>query len=475
MTTAVPESNFGTSDFGIAQFARSLSHEGLSGLSPAGRAVPRLAEGWAWADNGMKLRVRLRPGIESHAGPLTATMVADALRSAVSDQANRARYWSLSHVTSVDVTGDAEVTLSLDRPTGALPEDLDLPLGFGPKSVGTGPFRLVAESDTESVLERFDAYYRARPDVERVVIKPYPTLRTAWASLLRGDVDMVTNVPASAVDFVRSEQVVVASFPRVYQHAIAFNSARAPFRDPAVRRALNLAIDRQRILEGVFGGRGLAATGPLWPNHWAYNRNASGYTFDADKARSLLDAAGLPLRRGGDNRSKPVRFVFTCIVPVNFVNEERIALEVEKQLYDIGVEVRFDVITPQEWAKRFQAGDFDAMLVDMISGPTFGRPFLFWHSGREQNGLNVFGYHNTEVDRLFDVLRESIDEGVVRRAAGQLQAAFDIDPPALFLAWNERTRAVSRDFQSLVTPGTDPVRALWGWTAADTRDHPPRP
>jgi len=370
----------------------------------------------------------------------------------------------------VDVTGDNEVTISLDRPTGALPEDLDLPLGFGAANAGTGPFRLAAESDAESDLERFPNYYRARPTVERVVITPYPTLRTAWASLLRGEVDMVTNVPAGAVDFVRSDRVLVASFPRVYQYAIAFNSARAPFRDPAVRRALNLAVDRARLLERVFAGRGLESTGPLWPRHWAYDRSLTGYTFDPSAARALLDAAGLPVTRHLADSRRTVRFSFTCLVPANFLTEERIVLEVEKQLYDIGVEMRFEVLPPREYSQRFQGGNFDAVLADMISGPTFGRPYLFWHSGRDASGFNVFGYENREANQLFDILRDSSDEAEIRRAAGRLQRVFDGDPPALFLTWNERVRAVSRDFQSLVMPGTDPIRSLWGWNAGDAQD-----
>ena len=155
LRVAAPEVSFGTAEVGFAQFTRFFTHEGLTGLSQQGRAVPRLAESWSWAEGGLKLRIRLRSGVHSHSGVLTSAMVADALRAAVSSRVNRPQYWSLGHVTSVDATGDTEVTISLDRPTGALPEDLDLPLGFGTANAGTGPFRLAGQSDAESELERF--------------------------------------------------------------------------------------------------------------------------------------------------------------------------------------------------------------------------------------------------------------------------------------------------------------------------------
>ena len=64
----------------------------------------------------------------------------------------------------------------------------------------------------------------------------------------------------------------------------------------------------------------------------------------------------------------------------NFSLLERIGLEVQKQLYDIGVDVQFEVVPIQEYDARIREGRFEAVLVDMISGPTFARPYVFWRS-----------------------------------------------------------------------------------------------
>src|SRR5205823_2272797 len=124
------------------------------------------------------------------------------------------------------------------------------------------------------VLERFPKYYLGTPTIARVVIKPFDTLRTAWTSLLRGDVDMVTDVPPDAVEFIQNDQVRVVSFGRRYQYLVAFNSAKPPFNAPVFRRALNMAIDRDALIRNALRGHGVPSTGPLWPKHWAYNRSA---------------------------------------------------------------------------------------------------------------------------------------------------------------------------------------------------------
>ncbi len=358
-----------------------------------------------------------------------------------------------------------EIAITLNHAAGALPEDLDVPLMFGDRKEGTGPYRLVESTSDRVVLESFKQYQSGRPGIDRVVIQPYKTLRLAWTSLLRDDVDMVTNVPPDAVEFIGNDRIAVTSFPRVYQYVMAFNSQRSPLSSRVVRRALNLAVDRQRLLTRVLGGRGLPATGPLWPQHWAIDKSVRPYAFDPQQAEKLLDDNGFrrAVARKADGRQ--ARFSFTCLLPANFSIEERFALEVQQELYNIGVDVQFEALPLPDYTKRLLSGDFDAALVDLVGGPTFGRPYGLWHSARDFKVFNVFGYENVQADRLFTVLRETRDESTARAAARRLQEVFLDDPPALFLAWNERARAVSRNFQVVQDPGRDPVLTLWRWTA----------
>jgi peptide/nickel transport system substrate-binding protein len=342
---------------------------------------------------------------------------------------------------------------------------LEIPLEIGGQGVGTGAFRIVTAGQTETVLERFNNFREGAPSIQRVVIRPFETLRTAWTSLLRSEVDMVTDVPPEAVEFISNEDVQVVPFERRYQYLIAFNLSKPPFSSPIVRRALNAAINRDVLVKNVLQDHGMPSTGPIWPKYWAYDSSMTPYGFDPPLAISLLDSAGLRMKAAGGPEPGPrARFRFTCLVPAGFSIWERIALEVQRNLYNVGVDMQFKVIPFQQFDALIREGKFEAAFIDLISGPTPGRAYIFWRSSQRFTGLNVFGYENPEAERLFDVLRTSSNEAAVRTATRGLQRVFLNDPPALFLAWNQRARAVRRAFQIPQEPGRDPVFTLWRWT-----------
>jgi peptide/nickel transport system substrate-binding protein len=320
------------------------------------------------------------------------------------------------------------------------------------------------------VLERFDKYYLGTPAIARVVIKPFDALRTTWTSLLRHEVDMVTDVAPHSVEFIRNDDIDVVLWKRWYQYIVAFNSRGGPFSSPVVRRALNTAIDRQALIDQVLSRSATPATSPIWPNFWAYDSSVPPYVFDPGAAAGMLDRAGYPLHRRPATESGPnARFRFTCLIVRDFSVYERIALDLQRQLYDVGVDMQFEAVEPDEYNARIGQGKFEAVLVDMISGPSPGRPYLFWRTPRGTPGLNVFGYDNPEAERLFQSLATSTNEAAIRSITGRLQRTLLEDPPALFLAWNERARAVRRDFRVYQEPGRDPLSTLWRWTPVDTR------
>jgi peptide/nickel transport system substrate-binding protein len=473
-----PEGNVGSADLGPNQFTSILSQEGLtSRANMDGRAMPRLAESWQWEKEGLRLRLKLRQGVFFHDGtPMTSNVVAGILRAAMADPEGSTQYASLVDVRAVQIDGDFGLILDLSRPSAFLIEDLIMPLRLVPEgapegtpSVGTGPFRVVKREPKEIVFERFDRYYEGAAAIQTVRVKTFDALRTAWSSMLRGEVDMVTDVPAEAVEFIRADNVDVLPYKRWYQYMIAFNQERAPFASPAVRRALNLAVDRGALIQRALRGYGSEATGPLWPRHWAYDPSVPSFTFDQRQAMSLLDQAGLVEGKAGAQSHVPkARFKFTCLLNGDFSLHERVGLELQKQLYDIGVDMQFEVVNLAEYNIRIGSGKFDAVLVDIISGPSYARPYLFWRSGQHYKGYNVFGYENAEAERLFSLLKASaLNETATRSATHRLQRVLLEDPPALFLAWSERARVVGPKFRPESEPERDPVLSMWRWKPAN--------
>jgi ABC-type transport system substrate-binding protein len=155
------------------------------------------------------------------------------------------------------------------------------------------------------------------------------------------------------------------------------------------------------------------------------------------------------------------------VLPDNFAVWERIALAVQRDLFNVGVDMQLRVLPVTEYTNALAQGDFDSALIDLISGPTTQRPYMLWRSATKFRGVyNVFGYENTEAERAFDVLRTSTNEAAVRSATNRLQRVMIDDPPALFLAWNERARALRRDIVFPQAEGQDPMWTLWSWSRA---------
>jgi peptide/nickel transport system substrate-binding protein len=460
LVIGVAEGTLNNTEFGAGQLVNLVTIEALTQIAADGRAQPRLAKSWTWELEDMRLRMRLREDVVLHDGRrFDATVATDALNVAIARGSNRAAYPALRDVSAVKPDGPFEVIVEVSRRSAWLPEDLTVPL-----DLPVGPYRVVTRSETAVEMERFERYYQGTPSIRRIVLRPFDTLRTTWANLLRGELDLVHDVPADAIEFVRSDEVQVVPVKRWYQFAMAFNSRRRPLQSPLVRRALNLGVDRGAIVADVLNGAGSPSSGPLWPGYWAADASLPPYPFDPAEANDLLDRAGFPVAPSRDG-APAARFQITCLIPENFSVLESIALHVQKNLFNIGVDLQFKVVPLAEFARRMGTGEFDAALLDMSSGPTPGRAWVFWASARaHQGGYNVFGYENAEAERLFELLRTTRNEAAVRSATRRLQRVLLDDPPALFLAWNERARAIRREFAFPDEPGVDPVFTLWRWT-----------
>ena len=464
ITIAFPEGTGIQADRGAGQVARSLAVEGLTLLAPDGRPTPRLASEWKWIDD-LTLHVTMLPGLTLHNGDkLDAARAAEILRDLASKTDRKISFPGLTDIKSIEATSPTELVFKLTQHSWWLPEDLSIPLEQG-RDVGTGPYRVVDRSEANVTLRRFDAYHGGRPGISEITVKTDSTLRTAWASLLRGEADVVVDLPQDTVELVRNGSVQIFAFPRPYQYVIAFNLRLPKFADPRVRQALNMAIDREAIVADVLKGSGAPSTGPVWHRHWAADSSGSAVPFAPRRAEALLQEAGLKVIPSSDPRLAPARLRLTCLVPEGFIVYEHLALEVQRQLSEIGVDIRFDVQQLDTYEERLQVHDFEAVMVDISSGFGLSRASVFWRSPRRPDTRDTFAYENPETEMLFEQLRSATNDGAVRSVTQRIQEAFRRNPPAIFLAWNERARTFRGDFQIKNQPGTDPLPRLWEWGA----------
>ncbi len=437
----------------------SLFAEPLISFDPQGRLVQRLATNWKWEQGGRILQLTLRPGVTFHDGtPLSGDVVAGILRQQVSTSGFEA-------VSRIDSPDDKSIVFYLTQPDAFLLGILagTLIIDKNKPNVGTGPFKILT---TEPALEavRFPGYYRGAPAIHTVKVATFESQRAAWAAMMRGEVDMVQEVNRDAVEFLEGA-TRVSLYPslRPFYIPLVFNLRHPVLKNVEVRRALAEAIDRDELVMHAMGGKGQVADDPVWPSHWAYSTAARRYTYNPGAARLRLEAAGLPVRKSMAGTEMASRFRIRCL----FWNEdpqfERIALLLQRQFAEVGIDLVLQGATQGELAKRASAGEFETYLFQMTSGRSFDWTYRFWHSPPAGRPAEIQDAGYSGADGVLDELRLALSESDVRAAVGDLRQRFYEDAPAAFLAWTQITRAVDSRFDVGDRSDPDLFANLWRW------------
>jgi peptide/nickel transport system substrate-binding protein len=284
--------------------------------------------------------------------------------------------------------------------------------------------------------------------------------------MMRGEIDFLYEVGQDTEEFIQGESsVAVFPFLRNYVYAIALNSKRDVFKDWRVRRALNHSVDRDAIVAQGFKGHATPASGTAWPPHWAYDSTVPGYSYEPARAAALLDAAGVPAATQAGPDRAPARLHFTCIFPEGFPLWERIGLLVQRNFSAIGVDMRLETVSVKDFSSRIAAGDFDAVLSEFIVGNSPTRAFTFWYSGSKQN---AWGYQSHKVDEALDGIRRASNDEDYRDAFRRFQLEILENPPAVFLALGETSRAVSKRFRVVAPAGSDILPTIADWQIASS-------
>lgn len=435
---------------GLRQLAQILSVEGLARLAEDGRPEPSLAENWTPVDNGRSYLVHLKPRVTFHDGsPLTASAVAEVLPKSVREFFGPIAD-DIEQVSAVDAR---TVDVKFRRPSPFLFEALEAGIRKpGTRLIGTGPFVTVENSNSE--LRANGDYYAGRPTISEIDVENFPAVRSAWAKLLRNELDMLWEVGPDALSSLEhSANVAVFTFTRRYQYVLGLNTSSGPLRAATVRRALNMAIDRTRLVASALNGHGVPSSSPIWPRYWALDQaqNANN-RYDPAQAAQLLGASHLP-------STKRAALKFTLLIMSDAVYE-RIALEVKRQMEAVGAEVEIQAAPPDRLFEAVQHGRFDAVLMDAVSGPTMMRVYGYW---RTKMPGNPGSFGNNAVDEAFDAVRSAGTESSYRMAVANLVETFANDPPGIFLAWSVRARAISKRFDVQGEEGRDVLSTLRFW------------
>ena len=284
----------------------AVTYDRLIHRSLEAEPIPGLAEDWEFVDDDTALELSIREGVTFHDGePLDADAVAANIERALTVEGSTAAA-SLGAIDEVTVEDDMTVRLDFDGPGGHIPlalsdragmmispeafdnEDLDQ------QPVGAGMYEVVEyRQDDVTVFEPYEDYWDPEAiNISRFEIHVMPDEQTRLNAMRDGQID-ATFLDHYQWDEAEGQGLNVEGVVTLAHYAMGFNRSTEPFDDVRVRQAINHAIDRDALIEGVLFGHGEPAVQPFPEGHWAHNPDVTDrYPYDPERAQELLEEAG---------------------------------------------------------------------------------------------------------------------------------------------------------------------------------------
>jgi peptide/nickel transport system substrate-binding protein len=414
--------------------------------------VPRVAESFEFSEDGQTLTFRLREGVRWHDGePVTADDV----------------LFSVAQVRD---------PLVENRSFGAGFEQLVSIEAPDPR-IGCGPFRFERfRAGEELVLTANDDYWDGRPHIDRLVFRIFADQRTGYQALLADELDLMVVTPdlwrraqQEAADRLDSLIYFRLNIWQVYWNQDGSNPY---FTDPRVRRALLLALDRQKFIDRVLHGLARPAVSTYHPDVPWTDRSLAALPYDPAEAARLLDEAGWVDADGDGVRERdgvPFRFGLMVIASTQPLNDQLSAWQ-QQSWAEVGVAATIEKLEWQQFRERRNAFEFAAAMSGIGFTPAPDQYDLY-HSTARGEGWNFAGLADPEVDRLLEAGRSTWDPEERRRIYFDLQARLVELQPVAWIMHLPTPVLHDRRLQGLVATPFDHWRTtrgprVWRWDAA---------
>ncbi len=400
-------------------------YESLVTLDDKGQVVPMLAEKWDVMEGRKGYVFHLKKGVKFHNGEeMKASDVLFTFQRAVSPEGAAVHAFSnFIDVPKIKIIDDYTIVIpttqtmgisflaSMNHPWSSILNKKAVEASgraYGSNPVGTGRFKLASWAKGDRVnMVRFDGYHGEKAKVKNLVIRTVVEGTSRTIELESGAVDVANEVPYVDVKRVESNpnltmilrkgQVVTILCPDI---------SKPPYNNILVRQAMNLAIDRQGIVEAVFRGYAEPSSGPTTAQI-KYNKHAQtpAPQVNIAKAKDLLKQAGYPNGFKGE-LCTPDRSEFLRVMTVMQANLRAVGINLEIKLYEWGTYI--DAIR--------QPGHAPFIWYHWGGGPALD-PFFYltpaFHSAAGQTNRSFL--KDPEIDALLDKGAE-LDDGPERQA-----------------------------------------------------------
>ena len=404
---------------------------------------PMLATEWAWADSNRTLNLTLRRNVTFHDGtPFNAEAVKANIERAMTLPESQRRD-DAAAIDRVEVTGEYTVAIRLKSAFAPLLAKLAERLGmmmspralreaganFARNPVCSGPFRFVERvAQDRIVIERYPGYWDAGNfHIDRVTYRVIPDGTVRLANLQAGGLDIIERVePTDAAQVTGNQRLRLQPVDTIGYLSLVINMANTargnhPMgRDPRVREAFDLALDRAAIVQVAFEGRYPAGNQPVVPGSPYYNPQIPIQPRNLERARAILREAGY---------TQPIPFEIT--VP-NQPSAVRVAEIIQAMTNEAGFNTQLKVVEFATSLNLTDAGDFQAW---GPIGPLFANDpdAVTYMSLHSTGSRNVGKYSSPEMDRLMEATRTESDPDRRRALFHQVAQLIARDRAVIYL------------------------------------------
>lgn len=450
--------------------------ERLIYMEEDGSLTPMLATSWSSNDDGTVWSFEIREGVQFHDGEmLNAEAVAANLQRFVDPDVGAAYSFLLGTVEEIEAVEEYTLQLSLSQPFAPIlshlshsfvgilsPAQID---GLAPDArieipVGTGPYVMDTWNRGESIeLSVNENYWADVPAIPNVAFSFIPESSALIVALETGEIDAMMRVPPQEVDRLEADSnIEVVRQESVRTVYIGFNNIREPFNDPLVRQALNHAIDKQAIVDGLFEGF-TVADAPVVPAVFGH-ASVGPYEYDPERARELLAEAGY-----ADG------FEMTLHHPTGrYPLDSTVAEVLQDQLSEVGIDVTLET---REWSSYLsftgqapEDAEYDAFMLGwgtVTLDSDYGLYALLHSNQWNPNGNNRGFYRNDEVDALLDEARVTTDQDARAELYAEAMEIIWDDAPWIFLYNQGQVNANRTYVEGLIH---HPLENLSAWDAS---------
>jgi peptide/nickel transport system substrate-binding protein len=435
-----------------------LIYSGLFKYDKDGNIVPDLAESYSISDDQKEYTVVLKKNVTWHDGqPLNAQDVFFTY-NILQDSAYKSPLRQSLAGVSVSVKDDYTIVFSLSNPyvgfldnltVGILPKHIWADIApekfalaeYNLHPIGSGPYMfsdLQKDADGNILtlkLIAFKNYYDGAPYISKMTFNFYPDDNALIDAYNKKEVQGIASIPPQNVKDIKnikSTNINQLIIPRYF--AVFFNQTKSVvLADDNVRKALNLSVDRQGLINNVLYGEGLALESPFFPQMAGYV-DEGGMQADVAGANKVLDDAGWTINSNDNVREKNGTKLEFEMVTTDWPEFVQTANVLKAQWAKIGAIVDVKVLSVSDLQQNYiRTRGYDSLLFGQ--GISFDPDlYSFWHSSQKHDpGLNLSLFDNSGADTLLENIRQETDQSKRIEDYQQFQTILAQEIPAVFL------------------------------------------